>query len=417
MGQFVVLVKRHATADAALPPGRRGGYDLCPESLFVRTRRLLARLTLPGALAIGTLGLCAGAAAAGLPPLAVHRTEDSADCPDADALAAAVERQMKRPALDPGAAAPLQGARGLDVQIYRSEAGYTAVIQAGGKTRQLSDRGPTCAGLAAALAVSIAVMLDTEPLPPEPEPPPPPAPAIHAGGPAAIPAGETPAIPAGETPAIPEPALPGPALPDAPSPLEPPPPLPDDPPTMGRRFHVSLAVAPVVSVGLLQGFAGGVMGEADFRFGRFYVGGGALALPGQSFGFAPGQVHLDLAAGFVRGCGAILADGDALRLALCAAPYAGVVRGVGSRLRDQPIRLPGLGRGRGEPAVRPADLGADRVGRAGRAGDPPPKDVVLDPEWRQSGGGVHPRRRRGRLRRRAPADDLVMARRFSLHVP
>src|SRR6202044_2151878 len=97
------------------------------------------------------------------------------DCPDAEALAAAVERQMKHPALDPGA--PASG-RGLDVQIYRSEVGYTAVIQAAGKTRQLSDRGSTCAGLAAALAVSIAVMLDTEPLPPEPEPAPdPPAPA------------------------------------------------------------------------------------------------------------------------------------------------------------------------------------------------------------------------------------------------
>jgi hypothetical protein len=300
----------------------------------VRTRRLLARLTLPGALAIGTLGPSAGAAAAGLPPLAVHRTEDSADCPDADALAAAVERQMKRPALDPGAAAPPYGARGLDVQIYRSEAGYTAVIQAGGKTRQISDRGPTCAGLAAALAVSIAVMLDTDPLPPEPEPPaPPPVPAIPGGGTAAIPGGDTPAVPAGETPAVPAgetpaipagetallgPALVGPAL------------HADDPPTVGRRFHVSLAVAPVITVGLLQGFAGGVMGEADFRFGRFYVGGGVLALPGQSFAFAPGQVHLDLSAGFVRGCGAILADGDALRLALCAAPYAGVVRGVGS---------------------------------------------------------------------------------------
>src|SRR5580700_3795505 len=146
----------------ALPPRRRGGYDASIESVSVRSRRLLGRLHLPCAVAIGTLGLCGAASAAGLPSLAVHRTEDSADCPDADALAAAVAQQMKRPALDPGASG-----RGLDVQIYRSEAGYTAVIQAGGKTRQLSDRGPTCEGLAAALAVSIAVMLDAEPLPPE----------------------------------------------------------------------------------------------------------------------------------------------------------------------------------------------------------------------------------------------------------
>jgi hypothetical protein len=267
-------------------------------------------------VAIGTLGLCGAASAAGLPSLAVHRTEDSADCPDADALAAAVAQQMKRPALDPGASG-----RGLDVQIYRSEAGYTAVIQAGGKTRQLSDRGPTCEGLAAALAVSIAVMLDAEPLPPEPEPEPSPAP------PAPAPLGRPETLPPN-----PQPLPPAAGGRGAGTAVAPPPDDCDDRGTVsaGRRFHVSLAVGPVITAGVLHAFAGGVTAEAQIRFGRFSVGAGALALPGQTYAYMAGQVHLDLASGFVRGCGAILADGDALRLALCAAPYAGAVRGVGS---------------------------------------------------------------------------------------
>src|SRR3954469_20154514 len=118
---------------------------------------------LKGALAAAVLGLAAPAAAADLPALVVHRTADTADCPDAAALAALVARQMKRPALEPREASTPGG---LDVQIYRSEAGYPAVMQAGDKTRQISDQGPTCGGLSAALAVSIAILLDTEPLPP-----------------------------------------------------------------------------------------------------------------------------------------------------------------------------------------------------------------------------------------------------------
>src|SRR5262245_56141857 len=133
----------------------------------------MRRLLLLAALASLFASLPAGAA--GLPVLVVHRTDDAGDCPDARALAALVARQMKRPALDPDTP-PSGPDRGLDVQIYRSEEGYTSVVQSGGKTRQITDRGATCGGLAAALAVSIAVLLDTDPPPPDPEPPPRPAP-------------------------------------------------------------------------------------------------------------------------------------------------------------------------------------------------------------------------------------------------
>jgi hypothetical protein len=132
-----------------------------------------------------------------LPRLVVHRTDDTADCPDASALAGLVARHMKRPALEPlddarsSLAPSVRGAAPLpsvDVQIYRSEEGYTAVVQtevaamaeaapsaARIKTRQLSDKGSTCAGLAAALSITLAILLDTEIPPPPSSPEPPPA--------------------------------------------------------------------------------------------------------------------------------------------------------------------------------------------------------------------------------------------------
>lgn len=158
-----------------------------------------------------------------LPRLSVHRTADSLDCPDAWTLAGLVARHMKRPALEPldEARAPLPPhARGggpqssLDVQIYRSEEGYTAVVQTevaatspqaprGSrlKARQLSDRGATCAGLAAALSITMAILLDTEvPLPP---PPPEPLAAPDLGlAPASA------ASPASSSPSSPRPAAP-----------------------------------------------------------------------------------------------------------------------------------------------------------------------------------------------------------------
>jgi hypothetical protein len=268
-----------------------------------RSPRTLALL---GAPAIGVATFLSGAVveAAGLPPLVVHRTDDSADCPDTHALAGLVARQMKRPALEPAVEAP--PGRGLDVQIYRSQAGYTAVVQAGGKTRSLSDQGPTCGGLAAALAVSIAVMLDTEPLPPEPEPPPRPEPERVA----------LPPLPPLEPPPAPSPAATARAT--GPEPL-----------TEVHRFKVMLTAGGAITDGLLRPLAGGVTGELEFRFGRFSVAGGVLSLPGQSVDFGAGQVNLSLTAGFIRGCGTVLGDGDALRFALCLEPFGGTIRGEG----------------------------------------------------------------------------------------
>ena len=283
-------------------------------------RRHLPHLPLLCALAV-SLSTPTPILAAGLPPLVVHRTDDTADCPDARALAVLVAGHMKHPALAPGDVSPGPD-RGLDVQIYRSDQGFTAVIQAGGKTRQLSDKGPTCGGLTAALSVSIAVMLDTEPLPPEPEPPPPPP----------------------SSPSAPEAAEPPLAPPPSPSP-SPSPPSPSPPPLDDRlpdvhRFHVSLAASPVVTDGILRPFAAGIVSELEVRFGRFSVGGGVFALPGQTIAYAPGQVTMALTTGFLRACGTLVGDGESLRLALCVEPFGGAVRGVGQGYRvDRTLSL------------------------------------------------------------------------------
>jgi len=247
-----------------------------------------------------------------LPLLVVHRTVDARDCPDAHALAALVATQMRRPALEP--AKEVAPDRGLDVQIYRSEQGFTAVIRAGGKTRQLSDKGAACTSLAVALSISIAVLLDTEPLPPEPEP--------------------LPALPVSAPPAPPVPVEPvvEPPLPPLQVPIAVDPPLEDRIPEPGRRARINLSAAPVLTVGLLQGWAGGATSEVEVRLGRFSVAAGILALPGDSYTWQMGQVGqvgLSLMAGVLRGCASVTSEDNPIRLAACIEPYAGTLRGSG----------------------------------------------------------------------------------------
>lgn len=233
-----------------------------------------------------------------------------------------VAEQMRRPALAPAGEASLGVGRGLDVQIYKSAEGFTAVIQASGKTRTLSDKGATCGGLSAALSVSIAVLLDTEPLPPEPDPPPP----------------------------APAPAPPPPAIATTPAPITTPPPLPiDERPSDVRRFRVAIAASPMVTTGLLRPFAGGLAADLEFRFGRFSIAGGVIALPGQTIDFPPGTVDLSLTSGTLRGCVAPVSIGgsptpgedESLRFALCVDAMAGAIHGAGQGYRpDRASTLP-----------------------------------------------------------------------------
>jgi hypothetical protein len=120
--------------------------------------------------------------------------------------------------------------------------------------------------------------------------------------------------------------------------VQPAPPPVDDRPSDVRRFRVALALSPVVTVGVLQPFAGGVDSELELRFGRFSVAAGVFALPGQSIDYAPGQVKVSLVTGLLRACvapvsigGSTLAGGEdeSIRFALCVDGLAGAIRGVG----------------------------------------------------------------------------------------
>ncbi len=96
--------------------------------------------------------------AAPLPRIVVVRPSEAQDCPDAQALAAAVEGQMHRPALDAtstDSAIPV-----YEVTVSRGKDGYAATIRSGDSIRELSDPGSTCVELADALALTLTILLD-----------------------------------------------------------------------------------------------------------------------------------------------------------------------------------------------------------------------------------------------------------------
>jgi len=102
---------------------------------------------------------------------------------------------------------------------------------------------------------------------------------------------------------------------------------PVEEPVPPMRPRVVVSAAPVVTVGLLQSWAGGVTSEVEVRLGRFSVSGGVLVLPGQTLSIDNmGQVSLDLTLGLLRGCAAV-AEKATLRLALCVSPFVGAIRG------------------------------------------------------------------------------------------
>jgi len=112
-----------------------------------------------------------------------------------------------------------------------------------------------------------------------------------------------------------------------PEPAELPPPA-DERDSAVRPIRVSLAASPVLTVGLLESFAGGFTSEVEVRVGRFSIAAGVMVLPGQSFTYLPGQVKLDLTAGLLHGCARVVGD-DPLHLALCAGALGGALRGTG----------------------------------------------------------------------------------------
>lgn len=274
-----------------------------------------------GLAALALLAPRAASAEPALPDLVVHRTDDTADCPDGAALAARVDRHMKRPALRPrkDPAGSEQERPSLDVQIYRSEAGYTAVVQTGEKTRQLSDKGDTCRGLADALAITLAILLDTEVPPPPPKPEPPPS--------AATPPRPLPATPLAD--AAPTPA-PAPAQPEQAPPFAPPP----------RTFRVVAGAGATIATGLLTPLSLGGTGHVGLGIGRvFSVEAGFLVLPTQTISYAgkvlgaatnaAPTVDVQLTSALVRLCATARLVSDETRAGLCAGALVGTIHGAG----------------------------------------------------------------------------------------
>lgn len=258
------------------------------------------------------LALARVARADDLPSLRVHRTDDTLDCPDAAALAIAVEKQMKRPALTP------DGRRaGLEVQIYKSSLGYTAVLVTGAKTRQISDAGPTCAGLGDALAVMIAIVLDDESEVPRPANEPPP---------------EEPRVEA--TSAV-GPRPPGKAtVPYDPWPYDTEMPVVDLPPPP-RQWSIAASFGGITSLGVTTPGAYGVSGDVQARASKvlsFDVGVAFLAP--RRIAFEVGTIDVSLTATFLRTCFTLL--GSPARIAslgACVEPMVGALHALSSGYR------------------------------------------------------------------------------------
>src|SRR4051812_18620643 len=97
----------------------------------------IARYFVAFAVAAGVVSTVRLGGASPLPRLVVTRSADAEMCPDATALALAVEQQMRRPALDTATENPTTTV--YEVRIAGSADGYVATIQAGDLTRILSD--------------------------------------------------------------------------------------------------------------------------------------------------------------------------------------------------------------------------------------------------------------------------------------
>lgn len=223
-------------------------------------------------------------------PLVVQRAPGASDCPDATALAARVEKLTGRRALEPTDASG--DGFTFEVQILKSDDGYTAIVLAAGKSRQIADPGPTCESLESALALTLAILVDADEPAPAPAPPPP----------------------------APRPPPPAPTIAVVP----PPPPAAPIPPR--------LLLAP--SVGLSEGLGGSLVPALTFAaegrvFGPFSVLAGFTWMPGQDFALSPGRVEVQLMYGQLAACASTWTLLGRSRLGGCFQVDVGGLRGKG----------------------------------------------------------------------------------------
>lgn len=253
-------------------PVSKSLHDLAgmPYPAAMRRRRPGAWERLAAAVAVGALLPFAALPAAAQPavaapvPLVVQRAQAASDCLDAAALADRVTLLTGRRALV--AAEGAGGAFAFEVQILKSEEGYTAIVLAGGKTRQIEDPGPTCTSLSDALTLTLAILVDADAAPPAPPPEPPPPP-------------------------------------PAPMPTFVPPPPSPAPPT--PRYGPRLLLSP--SIGLSEGLSGSLVPALvlvnELRvYRQLSVLAGFTWMPSQDFALGPGRVEVQLMYGQIAPC-------------------------------------------------------------------------------------------------------------------
>lgn len=229
-------------------------------------------------------------------PLVVQRAPGAADCPDAVTLAARVEKLTGRATLV--AATEASGGFTFEVQILKSDDGYTAIVLAAGKSRQISDPGPTCASLEGALALTLAILADAD------EPPP--------------------AAPL-------EPPREPPLAPPVRFPVFVPPPYVAPPPRYGPRLLISPIVA--LSEGLSGSLVPALTLVNDLRLiGPLSVLAGFTWMPSRDFtipGQSVGRVEVQLMYGQIAGCLSTWRFLGAARLGGCLQVNVGGLRGKG----------------------------------------------------------------------------------------
>ncbi|WP_437995587.1 hypothetical protein WMF26_30540 [Sorangium sp. So ce185] len=215
----------------------------------------------------------------------------------------------------------------FEVHFLRTDTTYTAVLQAGGRARQLSsEAGATCDELVEAVALTVAILLDSQPAPPPAPPPAAPAP--------------------------------------PPAPIAVPPPRP---PPQAPRGDVALELGAAGTVGMLDLFRPAAVADVSLRRSAWSAGLGAVWLPRQDIEIAPGAVSVGLVAATARGCATLLGELDGFRLSACAVSLLGAVHGAGKGFNpDREAAAPWFALGASALAEGPL-FGTRALGWAARA--------------------------------------------------
>jgi hypothetical protein len=216
--------------------------------------------------------------------VSVAREEGAESCPDAESLAAHVERLRGHQATSETSA--------YRVSFSRRGGVFRATIRlaSGGGARELRDRGPSCASLEQATALTLALLLDSD---------------LHE---APSEQDEPKAIelsPAREPETEPES-----------------PPIEIAQPAARARLTLSLGGAGVL--GVVQPVVPAAIAELGIGTRRFRTSLGVLWMPTQTYELGPGNLHERLLSGVARTC-LTAVRGEQAHFDLCSGIYAGLL--------------------------------------------------------------------------------------------